>query len=121
MNDKLKILLVEDEVLNARIISMELKEIGLEVSEHVTTGERAIIAARNHHPHVIIMDIRLAGKIDGIDAALSINRENPTPVIFLTGYEDESFRIRAEEAHPLGFLLKPLQVSQFQEIIRSAF
>ena len=87
MDKQIKILLVEDEFINALLIKKQLEFIGYAVSHHVTTGENAIISAKQNHPDIIIMDIRLAGEIDGIEAASVIKSESDIPVIFITGYE----------------------------------
>src|SRR4030043_1856411 len=92
MDNLIKILLVEDEVITAMLMKIELRKIGYTVAYHVTTGEDAIINAKQNSPDIILMDIRLAGEIDGIEAASIIKSEFDIPIIFITGYEDQTVR-----------------------------
>lgn len=117
MEKVLRILLVEDEIITAFLMQEELKDIGYAVSQHVTSGEDAIISAKQNSSDLILMDIRLAGKIDGIEAASIIKSENNIPVIFITGYEDQAIRERAELLNPLGYLIKPLDMNKLKTII----
>jgi two-component system, response regulator PdtaR len=121
MKNQVKVLLVEDEVITAMAMKMELEKIGCKVIKNVTTGENAIISAKENRPDIIFMDIMLAGEIDGIDAASIINKESGTsiPVIFCTAYNDNDIRKRAELLNPLGFLLKPLERRKLAVIINS--
>ena len=97
MEKTIRIQLVEDEVIVAMLMEDVLNNLGYTVSGHVTTGEDAIISAKQNPPDIILMDIRLAGIIDGIEAASSIKSEFDIPVIFLTGYDDKAVRKRAEK------------------------
>lgn len=117
MEKKLNILLVEDEFLNAMLMEKQLKHIGYTVSNHIATGENAIIKVRQEQPDVILMDIRLAGEIDGIEAASVIKSEFGIPIIFITGYDDQVIRERAEKLKPLGYLIKPLDIDELKAII----
>ncbi len=119
MEKKIKFLLVEDEVINAMLIEEQLKIIGHVVSNHVTTGENAIISAKRNRPDIILMDIRLAGEIDGIEAATLIN--TGIPLIFTTCYDDQTIRERAEKLNPLGYLVKPLNIDELKTIIDTYF
>jgi two-component system, response regulator PdtaR len=117
----IRILLVEDEVLPAMHIEIQLKGIGYPVFNHVTTGEDAIIIAKQDSPDIILMDIRLAGEIDGIDAAAAIKAESDIPVIFITGYDDKDIRERAEKTKPIGYLIKPLDIHSIKTILDAHF
>jgi CheY-like chemotaxis protein len=121
MTNILKILLVEDEVVTAMMMQSQLKHCGYEISQHVTTGENAIISARKNPPDLILMDIRLAGEIDGIEAAYKIETESNIPLIFITGYDDRSIEERARKFNPLGYLTKPLILKKLTSIIESHF
>lgn len=117
MEKPVNILLVEDEVINAMLIQKQMKDIGYMISGHVTTGEKAITHARENHPDIVLMDIRLAGKIDGIEAAGIIKSESDIAVIFITSYNDRSIREKAEMLNPLGYLEKPLEIFRLKNII----
>ncbi len=119
MEKSLRILLVEDEVVLAMLMKEQLKSIGYTVAQSVPTGEKAIIAAKENPPDLILMDIRLAGDIDGIDAAIAIKSESDIPVIFITGFDDKSIRERAEKTNPLAFLIKPAKMTELKETIDS--
>ncbi len=121
MEKEIRILLVEDEVVLAMLMKEQLNVIGYNVAQSVPTGEKAIIAARENPPDLILMDIRLAGEIDGIEAAIAIKSESDIPVIFITGYDDKAIRDRAEKTNPLAFLIKPAKLSVLKEIIDSLF
>ncbi len=102
------VLIVEDELIIALMIERMVQNLGHKVLAKVTSGEAAIEAAKEHRPDVILMDIRLQGEMDGIDAMSVIRRTSNIPVIFITGNSDENYRKRVEEADPLGFLTKPI-------------
>lgn len=121
MNKNLKILLVEDEVISAMLMKAALKTMGYEIANHVTTGEKAIETAKSDYPDVILMDIRLADKIDGIEAAIAIKSEIDIPVVYVTGYDDASIRERASKTNPLAFLTKPLSVLKLKKILDESF
>jgi len=101
-----KILVVEDENITADDISEGLVELGYDVLAAVSTGEEAINKAEELSPDIIIMDIRLKGKMDGIEAAQEIRRRFGIPVIYLTAYSDESTVERAKITEPSGYILK---------------
>lgn len=101
-----KILVVEDENITAEDIGEGLIKMGYEVPAAVSTGEDAIKKAEELSPDLIIMDIHLKGKIDGIEAAEEIRRRFGIPVIYLTAYFDENTVERAKITEPSGYLIK---------------
>ena len=121
MNDHIKILLVEDEAITAMLIQIQLQKCGYRHIRNITTGEQAIIHVKENPPHICLMDIRLAGKMDGIEAASIIRSLSDIPVIFITGYEDPVIRERAEMLVPLGFLIKPLAINDLKIILDGHF
>jgi two-component system, response regulator PdtaR len=122
MERKVNILIVEDEVVTAMLMQMQLKNNGYFLPHYVTTGENAIISVKQEHPDVLLMDIRLAGNIDGIETADIIQSISPDiKTIFLTGYVDQKIRGKAETIKPLAFLIKPLDMKLFNEIIIGHF
>jgi DNA-binding NarL/FixJ family response regulator len=102
-----RILVVDDDYLVAAATSGSLREGGFEVIETAASAEEAVTLARQMHPLLILMDIRLAGNRDGIDAALEIFRSLGIRCIFATAHADPVTRARAEPASPLGWLPKP--------------
>jgi len=121
MEKEIQILLVEDEAITAMLLQAQLKKIGYLFLTHVTTGEKAIVSAKQSPPDLILMDIRLAGEIDGIEAASVIRMEKEIPIIFITGYEDMSVRERAQKLNPLDYLIKPFSIYKLQTILEYYF
>ena len=117
MGKRLRILHVEDEAIFALEMKRELERSGYEAIPHVSTGEAAVACARKEHPDLVLMDIGLAGEIDGIDAAGAIMDESDAAIIFLTGYDNAEIRARAQLLHPLGFLVKPHSMKDIRVII----
>ena len=112
-----RILVVEDEAMIAMCLKLELKQAGYEVCRHLATGEDAVRIALHESLDCILMDIRLAGTIDGIEAAQQIQARTHIPIIFMTGYPDKAVEERAKALNPLGFFVKPVQISLLQPLI----
>lgn len=104
-----RILIVEDERLLAEELRERLSSIGATVIGAVVSGEQAINAADTLRPDLVLMDIRLKGEMDGIEAASRISRAHGTPIVFLTAHSDHMTVERAKQVHPYGYILKPLQ------------
>ena len=117
---KTKIMIVEDEVIVAEAIKNSLESMNYEVASLVTTGEAAVDDAEQRRPAVILMDIRLEGQMDGIEAVERIRTRFDIPVIFLTAYADEDKLERAKLSLPFGYLLKPFQDKDLKITIEMA-
>jgi len=104
---KASILIVEDDAVVAQDLKNRLTGMGYFIVAVTSTGEEAIDKARHHLPDVVLMDIRLSGKIDGITAAAEIGKNYQLPIIYLTSYSDDETLARARETHPTGYVLKP--------------
>src|SRR5262249_18835188 len=105
-NSSYRVLIVEDEGLIAADIARRLESLGHHVTGAASTAEEAIAQAPD--ADVVLMDIRLDGPRDGIDAATEIRSRFRTPVIFLTAHADRSTLERAKLAAPFGYVVKPL-------------
>ena len=105
---KIKILIVDDEIIYANSLSIELKGLGYEICTIATKGEKAIKIAENEKPDIVLMDIGLPGKMDGIKTASIIKDLFRIPVIYLTGYSDKQFMAKAEIAEQHEYLIKPI-------------
>ncbi len=112
-----RVLIVEDEVINAMALAEVIPEWGCIVVDMVTSGEDAIRVAEAEKPDVVLMDIRIHGSIDGLGAAREIIGRLGIPVIFMTGYDDEETVSAAMDLKPLAFLVKPLNVSRLKELL----
>ena len=108
MNNE-NILIVEDEKIIALDLQRRLERFGYSVVGMASDGLEAINIARERTPDIILMDIMLAGSMDGIEAAKQIRAQLGIPVIFLTAYTDEKTLERAKEVEPFGYILKPFK------------
>ncbi len=117
---KPRVLIVEDEGIVALDLRQRLIRLGYEVPETVASGERAIQAATRHAPDVVLMDIHLQGKMDGIEAAKHIVESLHLPVIYLTAYSEENTLARARATRPYGYLLKPFSERELHASIQVA-
>ncbi len=115
-----KIMIVEDEMIIARDIKGKLESLGYDVIGIVSTGEEAINKARESKPDLILMDIELAGKMDGIDASKQIINELDISVIYLTAYSDSKTFRRAIETEPINYLVKPIDEEKLESAIETA-
>ena len=121
MTKKIKILIAEDEAIIAQCLKMELELYGYEVCKFVAEGEEAIEIAKEEKPDIILMDIHLSGKMDGIEAARQIIAIEDIPIIFMTGFTDTNIYKRAHEINPVAYLEKPIEVYEVTPIIESLF
>jgi PAS domain S-box-containing protein len=101
-----QILVVEDERITAEDIKSALESAGYAVPALVSSGEEAVRKAGELQPDLILMDIRLDGEMDGIEAAGQIRERFGIPVIYLTAYSDRGIVQRAKVTEPSGYLLK---------------
>ncbi len=118
--EKARILIVEDEAIIAMELESQLQGLGYEVTSIVDTGEKAIEKAESDKPDLILMDIRIKGEIDGIEAAEEIRNRFGIPVIFSTAYLDEERIERAKITMPFGYVLKPIQERDLKVTIEMA-
>ncbi len=102
-----KILVVEDEQLVADDLSETLSSLGYEVAALASSGEEAIHHVEQLSPDVVLMDIRLPGAMDGVEAAAEIQSRFQVPVIYLTANADYVTLERVKATHPYGYILKP--------------
>ena len=115
-----RILVVEDDGVLALNLADTLDELGYTVAGTATRGEEAIDLARRLHPNLILMDVGLAGQIDGIAAAEAIRDEHDVPVVFLTSHADEDTLQRATHADPSAYLVKPFKAPDLRCVIEIA-
>ncbi len=120
MSNKTRVLIVEDEALIAEEIRDRLLELGYGVPAVISSGEAAVEAVAQMEPDVILMDIRLEGEMDGVEAASQIRARFDIPVVYLTAYVDEPILERAKVTAPFGYILKPFRVRELQSNIEIA-
>jgi DNA-binding LytR/AlgR family response regulator len=109
MDNSIKILIVEDEMIIGAKISMLLTELGYEVTGILPRGEEALAHLQQNKPDIIILDIQLKGKMDGIEVAAMAEQHFQTPVIFLTANADDATFKRAKTTRPAAFISKPFK------------
>jgi DNA-binding NarL/FixJ family response regulator len=104
---KARILIVEDEAVVAEDLAAMLVQLGYEVVGRAAEGGKAIAMACELQPDLVLMDIRLRGLMDGIEATEKIRRACDIPVVFLTAHSDSRTVQRAQMTEPFGYILKP--------------
>ena len=114
------ILVVEDEAIVAEDLSGKLGHLGYDVLGPTARGEDAVVIADQSRPDVVLMDIRLQGRMDGVEAAEKIRGESHLPVIYLTAHNDRATLDRAKLTRPFGYLLKPFDEHDLETAIEMA-
>jgi CheY-like chemotaxis protein len=94
-----------------------LEKLGCEIMETVTNASAAIEFALANSPDFILMDIRVEGDMDGIEAMLEIQKYKNIPVVYVTGNSEPSVLERASQTNMKGFLIKPLHIEDLKKII----
>ena len=117
MTDKFKVLIVEDEALTAKGLKIELEELGVVVLDPIAKGEDAVKIALQENPSLILMDIRLADGLNGIEASERIRLKKEIPIVFMTGYATEEMKERALKINPIDYLEKPVDMHRIEQII----
>jgi DNA-binding NarL/FixJ family response regulator len=115
-----RLLVVEDEVLIRLEAESVLTAGGYDVVGVAASANEAVALARQQKPDLVLMDIRLVGERDGIDAAVEIREALGLPSIFVTAHDDPDTAARAKAAAPLGFLVKPYSPAALQAAVAAA-
>ena len=120
MHTLIKILVVEDEMIIAAKISMQLTSLGYEVTGILPRGEQAIQQVKENRPDIILLDINLKGELDGIETARQVQLFADIPIIYLTANSDEATFNRAKPTRPSAFISKPFKQLDLQRAIELA-
>lgn len=115
-----QIMVVEDESIIAEDIQAMLESLGYRVPAIALSGEEAIKKAGETHPDLVLMDIVLKGKMDGVEAAEYLRAHHHMPVIYVTAYADEKTLRRAKITQPFGYILKPFDERELYTAIELA-
>jgi len=102
-----KVLIVEDDLIIAMVIENMVRDLGHKVVGKTNTGEEAVELALDLKPDIILMDIRLKGEMDGVEAVARIRETLTVPVIYITGNTDRVNRTRAEQTGFISLITKP--------------
>ena len=115
-----RLLIVEDGLIIAEDMRRRCEALGYAVTGIAATGEDAVFMADRTRPDLVLMDIRLRGTMDGIEAARQIRTTLGIPVVYATSSSDEATLVRAKETEPFGYLLKPVEPRELHATIELA-
>ena len=121
MKKSLNILIVEDEALTSLYLKMELTNWGHNILNVCASGEEALSIIKTNKPDLILMDINLAGKLDGIETANEVLKIKNIPIIFVTGYSEKKVVDNANLINPLAYFVKPIVIDELKEKIEEYF
>jgi CheY-like chemotaxis protein len=111
---------VEDEFIIANSLSLQIEEMGYSVCGVAATAHEAVELAQAHRPDVVLMDVRLKGDKDGVDAAITIHETTGSKVIFITGSREPATMARIELDHATAVLFKPIYGQQLRVAVDAA-
>lgn len=117
---KLKILIVEDERITAENIQVTLNNLGYAVTSIASSRKEAIKKAAADKPDLVLMDVKLNGRKEGIKAAEQIRSNFNIPVVYLTAYADKKTLERARVTEPFGYIIKPFGKRELHSTIEMA-
>jgi two-component system, response regulator PdtaR len=115
-----RVLIIEDDQLVANQIDGALTDAGFEVIGAAASGEEAMELARSRSPVLAVVDIRLAGDMDGVDTAIALFRSHGIRCVFASAYSDDEAHRRAAAAAPLGWVQKPYTMRSLVATVRAA-
>ncbi|MGK7897312.1 MAG: EAL domain-containing protein [Xenococcus sp. (in: cyanobacteria)] len=118
--NNIKILIVEDELLIAKGLARQLQKIGYVVGKIVSSGKAALEYVQTSSPDLILMDIAIKGKMNGIETAAKIRETNDIPIIYLTAYADDKTIDEAVNSGGYSYLLKPYKKAELNAVIKMA-
>lgn len=117
---RVSVLIVEDEVIIAKDMSLILNKLGYNVVGHCVSGEEVLAIIEKQQPDIVLMDIMLKGEMTGIDAAKEIRNKYNIPVVFITAYSDEDTINRTSASAPFGYIVKPFKANDLRATIETA-
>jgi two-component system, cell cycle sensor histidine kinase and response regulator CckA len=120
VNQPPKVMIVEDEAIIARDIQTQLVRFGFAVTGTTTTAADAFRDIEENRPDIVLMDIRLGGEMDGVQAADIIRSRYALPVVYLTAHADEATLQRARVTEPFGFIVKPFSKANIKAALTMA-
>lgn len=114
------VLVVEDEPIPAMELQSTLEALDYNVIGMEKKGEAVLDRLKNESPDLVLMDIRLDGEMDGVEAAEKIREDHSASIVFLTAYSDEETLERAREIKPEGYLVKPITENDLRSTLKMA-
>lgn len=118
--ERFRVLIVEDDLINAKLLHEFLRMKGYDVLDVLQSGEQAIQFVKKQKPDLIFMDIQLKGDLTGIEATEIINKETHIPILYLTSHTDKEVIQRARETQPVGYVVKPFSPLQLEVSLEMA-
>jgi signal transduction histidine kinase len=115
-----RVLIVEDEAIVALDLQHQLEQLGYVVCGMAGSGPKAIRKAEETRPDLVLMDVKLRGTMDGVEAAEELRARFDLPVVFLTAYADDAMLERVKATGPFGYLLKPFEGRELRVTIEIA-
>ncbi len=119
MTSRIKILVVEDEAITVMALKMELDQAGFHVIGSAASGEETLSAITRERPDVILMDVRLAGSLSGLETAIQIRQTDRVPIVFMTGYSDAELIVWVNEMGSATYVVKPIMIDVLKAAIES--
>ena len=115
--NKKQVLIVEDDLILSLQLEMQIKLMGYEIAGKANNATDAIEMIKEKNPDLVLMDIILAGEMDGVDAISTIRDFSDVPVLYLTGNGDEQTRRRAHASRPVAYIVKPVDMLLLKKTI----
>jgi CheY-like chemotaxis protein len=120
MSDRKSIIIVEDDIILAKVTQLQLARLGYDILAIFSSGEQVLKGLEKLNPDLILMDIQLSGKMDGIETVEEIRSVRTIPIIYMTGNSDNSTKQRALSTNCSAYLVKPVEKSELEEAVYSA-
>jgi CheY-like chemotaxis protein/TolB-like protein len=114
------VLIVEDESIVAHDLQQTLAGLGYDAYAVASSADQALARASEKSPDVVLVDIRIKGRMDGIEAARLLKQRFDVPVIYVTAHADDATLERAKQTRPHGYLLKPVKPAELKSAIEIA-
>ena len=114
------VLIVDDEILIVMGFRTQVEAMGVPVCDTAATADQAVSLAQKHRPAAVLMDLRLRGEKDGVDAARAIHETVGSKVIFITGSREPATIERIHSDHPFAVLFKPVSDQELESNIAAA-
>ncbi|MEA2027592.1 MAG: response regulator [Campylobacterota bacterium] len=113
-----KILIVEDDFINASFITQAVTKFGCKVVGRVKRGDEALEIVKNQEVDIVFMDINIEGSMDGIICARKINEIRKMPIIYTTAYGDSATIDEASDTNLFGYLIKPFDYADVEAVLK---
>lgn len=116
----MNVLIVEDEPNYADTLEMFVDELGYNITGIADEGQKALKLFRSNPPDIVLLDINIVGELSGIDLARLFQADRPTPIIFITSFDDKETFNKAKETGPSAYLIKPFDPDQLERSMELA-